>query len=250
MNPPCVRLLRIAYDGTNFSGCPALPGQRTICGALERALARVQASPTTLETLSRTDAGVHARANVAVVELPRDFSPNELLAILDRHLPEDLRCVATAAAPDRVHVLGKTYTYTLDVSPWGDPLRARFAHRVARAPDLDHLARLSERLAGTHDFAAFRRAGETRHDLRRTLTRAQWVAGESALTFEIEGQGFTYRLVRSLVGGMLAVASGACSERDWHAALDGRTTHASRQTAPARGLCLRWLEVPADWCEE
>lgn len=250
MNPPCVRLLRIAYDGTHFAGCPALPGQRTICSALEQALARVQAPPTALETLSRTDAGVHARGNVAVVELPRVFSPTELLAILARHLPEDLRCIAVATAPDRVHVLGKTYAYTLDVSAWGDPLRARTAHRVPRPPELGRLARLSERLAGTHDFTAFRRGGETRHDLRRTLSRAQWVSGEGTLTFEVEGQGFTYRLVRSLVGGMIAVAIGACSEQDWHDALDGHPTHASRQTAPARGLCLRWLDVPADWCEE
>jgi tRNA pseudouridine38-40 synthase len=242
-------LLRVAYDGTDFSGCPVLPGRRTICGTIADALARVGAAPVTLEALSRTDAGVHARGNVVVVVPGRPLAPDAALRALDHHLPPDLRCVAAASVPAAPTAGAKTYAYDLDLSPWGDPARARVAWRPPSTLAPAVLPALAAPLEGVRDFAAFHRAEDQRPPRPRHLRAARWDLGPDRATFTVTGDGFGYRLVRSLVGGMVAVATGACDEAAWIAALDGIPSHASRQTAPARGLTLVDVAVDAPWTD-
>ena len=237
-------LLRLAYDGTEFAGCPVLPGERTVCGALVQALERVGEAPSLVETLSRTDAGVHAVANVGHLLLGRAWEPRPLLLAMDRHLPADLRCTGVAVVDALPAVGAKTYTYALDRSPWGDPALARTAWRPPAGIDDEVLAALAGTVVGTRDWAGFRRSGETRADLVRTVHRARWSHGRR---LTIVGAGFPLRLVRSLVGGMVGVATGSVSHADWHAALGGEVNSASRQTAPARGLRLEGMELDVDW---
>lgn len=240
-------LLRLAYDGTGFAGCCELPDQRTVCGVLRQALERVNAEPGLIETLSRTDAGVHARGNVGHVELGRTMDDADLLAVLDRHLPEDLRCTGVASVDDGPVQGPKLYRYTLDTSPHGDPLAARFTWRPASPVGAGVLQDLAAPLVGTRDWVAFRRTGETRADLVRTIRAATWTPGDGVLHFTISGSGFPYRLVRSLVGGMVAVARGGATREDWLGALDGKETAAATQTAPARGLTLLESLSGVDW---
>lgn len=241
-------LLRLAYDGTDFSGCPVLPAERTVCGVLDVALQRVGERPALVETLSRTDAGVHARGNIGHVVLDRDWTEGALLLALDRHLPPDLRCSAVARVDDLPPVGSKTYTYRLDRSRFGDPALARAAWRPPAGLDERVLEELAAQVAGTRDWSGFRRTGETRDDLVRAVHSAEWAWGER---FTIVGAGFPLRLVRSLVGGMVAVASGAATRADWVSALAGQVTSASRQTAPARGLCLEEIRLPGvEWVDQ
>jgi tRNA pseudouridine38-40 synthase len=233
-------LLKLAYDGTALSGCPEVSGRRTVVGEVRTALARV-AVDATVACLSRTDAGVHARGQLAVATLDRPLPLDRLLLALDRHLPADVRCTA-AATVDRVpDVLAKTYRYTLDLSPFGDPFLARRAWRVRLDPA--RLVPLGQKLVGTHDLSAFRRRDETRVDLVRTIERADWdVVGHTAV-LTITGSGFPYRAVRSLVGACLTVARGAATEAELEAALAGVSGSVSRQQAPARGLCLEAIAL-------
>lgn len=241
-------LLRLAYDGTGFAGCSELPDQRTVCGELRRALLRVNAGPGLVETLSRTDAGVHAVANVAHVALERPLEDTELLGVLDRHLPEDLRCTAVARVDAPPAQGSKVYRYTLDTSPHGDPLRARFCWRPPGAVDVEVLRALASVLPGTRDWVAFRRTGETREDLVRTIASAGWTEGDGVLHFTVSGSGFPYRLVRALVGGMVMVARGGATRQAWDRALEGHPdSPAARQTAPARGLLLVESLPGVDW---
>jgi tRNA pseudouridine38-40 synthase len=228
-------LLRLAYDGTDFAGCPEAPGRRTVVGELRSALARLGIVDA-VETLSRTDAGVHAEAQVAVVATECAWDERAWLHALDRHLPADLRCGAVARTDSPQAVLGKTYRYEVDVSAWGDPFRARSSWRQRVC--LDDLVQLAPQIVGCRDFSAFRRRGETRKDLVRTINEAAWTKDGTRLCFHVTGDGFGYRLVRSLVGAQLAVARGACTREDLEAALAGRVTPAAVQQAPARGLCL------------
>lgn len=240
-------LLRLSYDGTDLHGCPEHPEARTVCGVLRQAFERVNAPPLALETLSRTDAGVHARGNVGHVLLPRATTPAQVLGWLDRHLPRDLRCTAAAHISTLPPCGPKIYTYQLDRSPWGDPHLSRTAWRPPAALDPALLDELSASLTGRHDFAAFRRHGEHRTDLRRTILRSTWTHETHQSLYTIRAERFFYRMIRALVGGMVATASGACSVEAWHEALRGTPTHASRQTAPAGGLCLEALSIDADW---
>jgi tRNA pseudouridine38-40 synthase len=240
-------LLRIAYDGTDFAGCPEALDRRTVAGTLREALARIDSEPTALEVLSRTDAGVHAQGNIAIVHLSRDTTPSQLLTNLDRHLPPDLRCTAVAATPEPLIIGPKRYRYTVDLSRRGDPLAARIAWRPSASVDPRLLEPLAEALLGVHSFEAFRRQGETRADMTRQIRLARWTVEPERAVFTIEGGGFPYKLVRSLVGGMIAVGAGACPPGAWTDALTGQPTHASRQTAPAKGLTLLSIDLDAGW---
>lgn len=236
-------LLRITYDGTDFAGCGPLPDERTIIGEVVAALERVSLRPSLAEALSRTDAGVHARANVAHVVLPRAVAEDRLLAMLDRHLPADLRCLAVAVVEGLPPVGAKTYRYRLDTTRHGDPFLARTAWRVPGRLDLDVLPGLAAACVGTHDFEAFRRRGETRDDLTRSLLAARWERRADTVEFVVTGDGFTYRLVRSLVGAMVSVARSSSSEADFRGAIAGVAGPVTRQTAPAHGLCLEGLSL-------
>lgn len=228
-------LLRLAYDGTDFAGCPEAPGRRTVVGELRAALARVGIDAGA-EALSRTDAGVHAEAQVVVVDTERAWDERAWLRALDRQLPDDLRCLAVARVGTRPGVVAKRYRYEVDASASGDPFRARWSWRArVRLADL---APLAPSIVGRRDFLAFRRRGETRGDLVRTITEARWTQEGTRLCFHVVGDGFGYRLVRSLVGAQLAVARAACTREDLEGALAGNVTRAARQQAPARGLTL------------
>lgn len=242
-------LLRLSYDGGAFRGCPVASGVPTVCGTLADALGKVSVAPSMVETLSRTDAGVHALANVghALVDPPRAFraSPARLVRALNQQLPLTLRVLGVAVL-DAPPVVGpKTYRYTVDASRWGDPHRTRDTWRLpGRPPTLEALVPLAAPLVGTRDWAPFRRAGETRQDLVRTLHRAAWTADGAILAFTVTGSGFPYRLVRALVGGMVIAARRGDGVRAWEDTLS-RGGPLTRHTAPAHGLCLRHIEVPA-----
>lgn len=233
-------LLQLAYDGTDLHGCGPVDGGRSVLGELAAALGRLGVEAD-LDACSRTDAGVHATAQVVVVQTERRWTDGGWLRALDRHLPPDVRCVAVAQVDALPSVASKTYAYRLDLTPWGDPAQARFRWRVGVDPD--RVAALAPLLVGTHDLAAFRRRGETRTDLVRTITAAEVGRDAAGLELRVTGTGFAFRSVRSLVGAVLATARGACTEADLHAALGGRPSPAADHQAPARGLHLVAIEL-------
>ena len=237
--------LLIAYDGTDFAGWWRQPGNRTVAGVFDEAFARIGEAQAQVVGASRTDAGVHAEGQVAHVTTARDWNADELRRALATHLPADVACrqvVAVAAEWDACHAAtGKIYRYTIDHGEIADPFLARFAWRTPFRLDPQRLKDTAVGIAGERDWSGFSRRGETRHldgDLVRRIDRVTWTLDGSRLCCEITGGGFTYRLVRSLVGAMVAVANETCSRAELDAALAGDDSSAGRQQAPARGLCL------------
>jgi tRNA pseudouridine38-40 synthase len=244
LGSPMRLLLRLVYEGSDLSGCPEQPGHRTVCGLLRGALQQLGTEPELVETLSRTDAGVHAVGNVGHVVIGRARSPAALLRGLDRHLPLDVRVtgVAPVEAPPRPGP--KTYRYRIDLSPYGEAHRARFTWRPqGRAPSVEVLDPLAHALVGERDWSPFRRADETRDDLVRRVLDARWSDQGQERVFTIMGEGFPYRFVRAVVGGMLAAARREAPLADWRHALE-HGGGLCRQTAPARGLCLEGVSLP------
>ena len=237
-------LVQIAYHGAAFHGCPPVPGLRTVAGEVSAALLRLGQNPALVECLSRTDAGVHARGNVVFASLSREGSLQELLFGLDRQLPPDLRPVAAANCAELPAPSGKTYSYTLDVSRFGDPLRAPFAWRPGPL-DPEILRSLAAELPGVRDFEGFRRRGETRERLVRRVDEASWSFGQDLAIFRIHGEGFGYRVVRSLVGAMVRVGRGGAEPEAFLRLLAGELHDLGRDTAPAQGLCLERVVIPA-----
>jgi tRNA pseudouridine38-40 synthase len=237
--------LLLAYDGTGFAGWWRQPGLRTVAGTLDEALIRLGEPDAAPVGASRTDAGVHARGQVAHAILRRAWEPADLLAALAHQLPDDCRCLGVApVAPDwhACHAAtAKTYSYAIDTSAAGDAFRAAHAWRPPFRLDLAALQAASARIPGRRDWRAFVRRGDHREEdggTVRRIDRVQWRAEGDLLVCTVDGEGFIYRLVRSLVGAMTAVARGACSAADLDAALAGGDSPAGREQAPARGLCL------------
>lgn len=244
---PVMRIaLLIAYDGTAFAGWWRQPGERTVAGVFDEAFARLGELQAQVVGASRTDAGVHAEGQVAHVTTSRPWDTGVLRQALAAHLPADAACRAVAAVADgwdACHdAVAKTYRYTIDHGEVADPFLARFAWRTPFRLEPERLRAAATGLAGERDWRGFSKRGETRHldgDLVRRITQVDWHHDGHRLCCDITGAGFTYRLVRSLVGAMVAVAHGTCTPADLAAALTGEDSPAGRQQAPAHGLCLR-----------
>ena len=244
--------LDLAYDGSGFTGWAHQPDRRTVQGVLEEALAVVvRADAPRLTVAGRTDAGVHARGQVAHADLPEERAVDPLLLRrLNGLLPLDVRVRQAALAPDgfdaRFSALARTYRYRVADGPEHvDPLR-RDVLCWARPLDLDALAAACPALLGEHDFAAYckRREGAT---TVRALLALGWERGrDGLLVLTITADAFCHSMVRSVVGAMLAVGEGRRAP-DWPASLlelRGRATEVA--VAPPQGLTLEHVAYPPD----
>ncbi|SEG33082.1 tRNA pseudouridine38-40 synthase [Thermomonospora echinospora] len=252
-----VRLrLDIGYDGSEFAGWARQPAQRTVQGVIEEALGRVLRldPPPALTVAGRTDAGVHARGQVAHVEVPADAyeaAGGRLLRRLAGVLPPDVRVWRVAPAPDgfdaRFSALSRRYVYRVCDDPVGvDPLRRRDVLWHPWPLDLDRMNEAAALLTGEHDFAAFCRRREGATTIRRLL-RYEWAREEPRLAAAaVEADAFCHSMVRALVGALLVVGDG---RRDvgWPAeVLGARVRDSAVNVAPAHGLSLEEIRYPDD----
>lgn len=238
---PVVRLT-LAYDGTGFRGWARQTGQRTVEGVLEDALSRFLASPPQLSVAGRTDAGVHARGQVAsfasedaldLVRLQRSL--NSLLA------PEivvlDIRSVADGFDA-RFSATAREYRYRIDVGPWPDPFDARFVWHRPGQVSLPAMRSAARHLVGEHDFSAFCRnasggSGNVRRLERLTISRSV-----DRVEVAARANAFAHQMVRSIVGTLLAVGDGSRAADGVPAVLASKDRSRAAQIAPAHGLML------------
>src|SRR5688500_2605826 len=249
-----VRLrLSVNYDGTALHGWARQPGQRTVQGDLEQALAMVLRIPVDLTVAGRTDAGVHATGQVAHCDVPREVwgeHEQRLVRRLRGVLPPDIAVPAVVAAHSdfdaRFGALGRHYVYRLTDSPAGPPpLRRADTVGWPRTLDVDAMALAAGLLLGENDFAAFcrRREGAT---TIRTLLALDVRRGGDVITVAASADAFCHSMVRSLVGALLAVGEGR-RPPEWPAGLLGRTERAGDvPVAPAGGLTLVRVDYPSD----
>ena len=245
--------LDLAYDGTGFSGWAQQPERRTVQGAVQEALGvLLRAEPPRLQVAGRTDAGVHARGQVAHADLPE---PNALDPLLLRRLngllPPDVRVRRTSLAPDgfdaRFSALARTYRYRVaDGAENVDPLRRHDVLAWPRPLDLDALKAACGPLLGEHDFAAFCKRREGATTIRRLLELG-WVRdADGLLVLTIRADAFCHSMVRSLVGAMLAVGEGR-REPGWPGGLLALGARSSEVAVAApHALVLEHVEYPPD----
>jgi tRNA pseudouridine38-40 synthase len=243
----------IAYDGTALHGWARQPGQRTVQGDLEDALATVLRTAVPLIVAGRTDAGVHATGQVAHGDVPADVWRGHEATLLRRLrgvLAADLAVTAVRPAPPgfdaRFGALARHYVYRLTDAPSGPPpLRRADTVGWPRALDVETMARAAALLLGEHDFAAFcrRREGAT---TRRTLLALDAVREGDLVTVTASADAFCHSMVRSLVGALLQVGEGRRLP-EWPAGLLARTERAEEvPVAPAAGLTLVRVDYPPD----
>lgn len=250
-----VRLrLDIGYDGSDFAGWARQPNRRTVQGVIEQALGRVLRldPPPVLTVAGRTDAGVHARGQVAHVVLPvAAYAPvnGTLPRRLAGMLPPDVRVWSIAQAPEgfdaRFSALSRRYAYRVCDNVVGvDPMRRHEVLWHPRPLDLDRMNAASALLLGENDFAAYCRKREGATTIRRLL-RCDWARDATGIAVgTIEADAFCHSMVRALVGGLIAVGD---SRRpiDWPAeVLAGGVRDSAVQVMPAHGLSLEEVRYP------
>ncbi|GAB3006326.1 tRNA pseudouridine(38-40) synthase TruA [Mycobacterium bourgelatii] len=260
-----VRLrLDIAYDGTDFAGWAVQAGQRTVAGVLDEALTTIFRTPVRLRAAGRTDAGVHATAQVAHADVPSDALPRAysrsprpgdaefvpLIRRLARFLPEDVRVINIVRAPKdfdaRFSALRRHYRYRLSTAPYGvEPQLARYVTPWSRDLDVAAMTAASRELLGLRDFAAFCRHREGATTIRE-LQRLDWSQDGHLISAHVTADAFCWSMVRSLVGALLAVGEHR-RPPEWCAELLTATSRSSDfAAAPARGLTLIGVDYPAD----
>lgn len=243
-------LLTVAYDGTAFSGWASQRDARTIEDTLRGAIRALDPRAQGPRGSSRTDAGVHARGQLAAFDTTLDIPPRGWVLALNRHLPDDVCVRAARSVPvaynPRFSNRKKRYRYALYLDKVRDPLLDGRAWRVGYELDMEAMAREARAIVGTHDFAAFRSSRDEREETTRTIegvyvTRS--VEDERVWSIAVEGTAFLYNMVRILVGTLVDVARGHLPEGTIARALEGKDRALAGQTAPAHGLLLERVEV-------
>lgn len=242
--------LTLAYDGRGFDGWQSQPHGNTIQDHLEAAAAAVAKEAVRVHGSGRTDAGVHALAQVAHLDAPDHLTMNPFnwVPALNTKLPPAIRVLAAEeAAPDfhaRFSATAKTYRYEFSTEPVLSPFRAGFAWHLPRQLDPVLLDQALAAITGRHDFEAFaaRRGNETPDtDFHRTLTAARLEALDHGWRITLTGDGFLYKMARLLVGSALHVAQGRLTLPAFVQLLDqppGLPQGRAPICAPADGLYL------------
>ncbi len=265
-----MRRLRIdlAYDGTAFAGWAAQPGQRTVEAELSAVLARRPPTPGPVGRLvvaGRTDAGVHARAQVCHLDVGDplnadsaigdpgmggpDPAPVRTVRAWNRMLPDDIRIRRLGVAPDgfdaRFSALSRRYVYRVaDPVTVIDPLTRNWICLHHRELDTGAMSLAAAQLRGRHDFAAFCRAKAGGTTIRTLLTLTVTRGPGGVVAVEVVADAFCHSMVRALVGGLLAVGEGR-RPPEWPAAvLAARVRDPAVGVAPARGLVLEQVTYP------
>jgi tRNA pseudouridine38-40 synthase len=247
------RRLRIdlAYDGTNFAGWAKQPDRRTVQECIEEALAKISRIKPETIVAGRTDAGVHAAAQVIHVDIPENVALDDLVYKLNRLLDEDVRIHAISIAPEAFHArfsaLRRKYTYKiLDDNRVLDPLSRLDVATWYRPLDVDVMNKTSQLLLGKHDFAAFCKFREGATTIR-TLEKYEWVRNaDGFLEAEIVADAFCYSMVRNLVGAVVCVADGRFDPEWIQGVLNNKERVSDSLVFPARGLTLFQVDYPGD----
>jgi tRNA pseudouridine38-40 synthase len=238
---PNIRLV-IEFDGTDFHGWQRQPGLRTVQGEVEGAIFRVSGERVGLIGSGRTDAGVHARGQVANFMTNARHAPDVWQAALNAHLPPDVAVVRADRAERDFHARrcakGRVYQYRILRRPARSPLEERFAWHLAAPLDVATMRRAARRLRGKHDFSSFCAAGDQQEDRRVELREIRLRTEGERLLLTFEASRFLWHMVRNIVGFLVEVGRGKIPVREVEPILDARDRRRAGPTAPPQGLCL------------
>ena len=230
--------LTIAYDGAEFAGWAKQPGLRTVQAELERALSTVVRAPVELTVAGRTDAGVHATAQVASYP----GAPPDRLDGVNALLPADVAVLDAQPAPEgfdaRRQARSRSYRYRVLARRTRSPFERGRALHWPHGADRDALDACAALLPGEHDFTAFTPTETDHVRFERVVSRAGWRQAGEILEFDIEADAFMRQMNRVLVGTMLEVAGGRRTVEAFAKLLEGAHRREAGVTAAPHGLYL------------
>jgi len=243
--------LRIEYDGTDFVGSQWQNNGRSVQGELEGAWEQLTQERRRINLAGRTDAGVHARGQVASVRTETRHDLTTIQRGLNAILPEDVAVPEAWGVPYEFHArhsaVRRDYRYLIDNGAVGSPLLRRHAVHI---PQALHVAAMNEALGaliGTHDFAAFA-GGQPEGSTVRTCIAAGCalaeVWGQTLIAVDLAANAFLRHMVRNIIGTLVLVGEGKIDTAGFAAVLEGRDRRRAGRTAPAHGLYLMSVSYP------
>jgi tRNA pseudouridine38-40 synthase len=249
--------LRLAYEGTRYSGWQAQPGRLTVQGALAEAVRRVTGEVILPKGSSRTDAGVHALDQVAAFTTTSPLEPDVWQRALNAHLPDDITVMTADLAPagfDPVAAaVRKRYRYRIHDAPTKPVLCRQLVWRWRGRLDEAAMAAAAAALIGEHDFTSFETTPSTRrskvrtiHDLRVLRPPLADDAAGAEVWIEVEGNGFLYNMVRIIAGSLVMVGAGRRAPAWLAEVVAARSRPAAGPTAPPQGLVLVAIQLAPD----
>ena len=234
--------LTLEYDGSNYSGWQLQPNHDSVQGRIEAALERIFSAPVRVYGSGRTDAGVHARGQVAAISIPRPFETAELQRALNAILPNDIVVLDVAPAPDnfdpRRAARSRVYEYRVLNRKIASAFEYRYSWLVRELLDLAAMNEAARIFVGEHDFAAFRSLGTAMTTTVRRVISSEWTRDGDIVRYRVEGTSFLRHMVRAMVAAMVDVGRGKLTADKVATILDGLDRHAAPANAPPGGLYL------------
>ena len=235
--------LVLCYDGSRYKGWQKQGNtDNTVQGKLEAAISGILGMPVEVNGSGRTDAGAHAKTQVASFRANTRIPPEKILSELRGVLPEDIGAVSLSEAPPRFHArlscVGKTYVYRVWNSEQPNVFERKYMYAVADRLDLAAMQSAAKHFIGSHDFTAFCSLKHMKRSAVREITelRIERIGGE--VRFTVSGDGFLYNMVRIIVGTLLEVGKGELAPDAIPGILASKDRQSAGPTAPANGLCL------------
>ncbi len=243
--------LLIAYDGSAFHGWqkqepPDAPPLRTVQGVVHDTIVRVLRQPISLIGASRTDAGVHARGQVAHFDADSPVPLERMALAINSRLPDDVEIRSVEeVSPDFdaiQHAVTKQYTYTIHNSDHRPLALRHIVYHCWYDLDVDRMNAAAARLVGEHDFEGFSAAGHGRESTVRTIHRCDVSRSGEQVIITVEGSGFLWNMVRIIAGTLVEVGRGLFEHERIDEILETTDRQKAGPTLPPNGLCLEWIK--------
>jgi tRNA pseudouridine38-40 synthase len=234
--------LTLGYDGTDFNGWQTQPDFRTVQETLETAIGQLTDEKIRVNAAGRTDAGVHAVAQVVNFYTDTTHAPDVFVRAVNAHLPPDVVISEALDMPESFDAnrdaKRKLYRYVIHDAPTPDPFMRRYCCHTRHRLDADAMRRAAEPLKGRHDFHSFETDWPNRMSSVRTITHLSVNRIGDWIWLDVEADGFLYNMVRAIAGTLMNVGRGYWPESEVAEILKAEDRRRAGPTAPAQGLFL------------
>ncbi len=235
-------MLTIEYDGTDFCGWQIQPNGTSVQQLIKDALFKIESTEIVPNGAGRTDAGVHARGQVANFITNSRIPAEKYKDALNSNLPDSIRIIKSAEVPldfnARFSAKHKTYKYYIRNSNTACALSCRYEYLCTGELNLRNMQKACEYIVGEHDFKAFMASGSTVSNTVRTIYSASLKVNMPNIVFEVCGNGFLYKMVRLLTGTLINIGRGKLSPEYILTLLDTKNTETATFAVPAKGLFM------------
>lgn len=233
----------VAYDGTRYKGWQSQKNtDATIEGKIEAVLEKAVGHPVDVIGSGRTDAGVHAKGQVANFHLEENFSNEAMLELLNRYLPEDIAVLSVEEVPERFHsrlsALEKIYQYRIHTGRIPEVFERKYVYTHMDVLDVDAMQQAAKYMEGTHDFTSFCGNKHMKKSAVRSVYEIGFDVTEAEIKITYRGNGFLQNMIRIMTGTLIEVGQGKRRPEDVLEILEAKNREVAGYTVPPQGLSL------------